>query len=400
MPKRILVLADGTGNEGGLLPDESRTNVYKLYRATRNDPESTIDPARQIAFYVAGIGTPIVGHTGTWRTIRETADKMLGGGITGKIIDCYLAVVSSWRPGDSVYLFGFSRGAYTARCVAHLLEIVGIPTRQAGGEALSFAPTDLRRIAKEAAAILFRFGLELPPSDERAATADAFRRRYGCETGRGVVPYFIGVWDTVAAIGIERFVKAGYDRHLPRDVMFVRHAMAIDEYRKDFARVPWGRTIRLRQPGEPEPFEQVWFAGDHSDIGGSYPEQESRLSDISLKWMADFIAEGLPVEGRIQIDDRFLHLHPSADGMMHDELMVGMGGTPLRWYPADRDVPVDADLHASVYERLALSEVRNFTSYGKYRPATLRNHARASGFFDERQDGPTASLAVAPSGQP
>src|SRR3954453_19280166 len=102
----------------------------------------------------------------------------------------------------------------------------------------------------------------------------------------GAVPYFVGVWDTVAAMGWERLFPSRYEKHLP-PVMFVRHAMAIDEYRKDFARAAWGSTHTMRPPvqGEPLPFKQVWFEGNHADIGGSYPENESRLSDIALDWI-------------------------------------------------------------------------------------------------------------------
>src|SRR6185437_12794182 len=108
----------------------------------------------------------------------------------------------------------------------------------------------------------------------------------------------------------------------------------------------------------------------------------SRLSDIALKWMVDFIERELPENDRIQIDHRVLVLFPSADGMMHDECMVGVSGSPLRWYPADRDVPGNAVLHPSVYERLQMESVRNYTTYGKYRPAPLRNHIQASRYFE------------------
>jgi hypothetical protein len=117
---------------------------------------------------------------------------------------------------------------------------------------------------------------------------------------------------------------------------------------------------------------------EHSDIGGSYPENESRLSDIALQWMSDFIANEIPEAGRVQIDRRVLTLFPSYDGMMHDECMVGIGGTPLHCYPRNRDVPSDATLHPTVYQRLELASVRNFTSYGPYRPA---NHAVAKKYF-------------------
>jgi hypothetical protein len=150
-----------------------------------------------------------------------------------------------------------------------------------------------------------------------------------------------------------------------------------------------GLTLLARSalpPGrlnEPDVFEQIWFAGNHADIGGSYPETESRLSDISLQWMVDFITKTSPEEGRVEVDPAYMALCPSPDGMMHDECMVGIGGSPAHWYPADRDVPVDAVLHPTVYERLALPSVRNYTSYAKYRPAPLRNHSKAKAYFED-----------------
>ena len=162
--------------------------------------------------------------------------------------------------------------------------------------------------------------------------------------------------------------------------------MAIDEFRKDFVRVPWGGTnLPLSYPGQPIAFEQIWFAGNHSDIGGSYPENESRLSDISLDWMTKFIEQEIPVEARVLINHEVLKLFPCSDGIMHDECMIGIGGTPLKWYPTDRDVPHDAILHSSVYERLEMTEVRNFVSTGQYRPATLRNHDKAKQYFEVPQ---------------
>jgi uncharacterized protein (DUF2235 family) len=123
MAKNILVFADGTGNEGGLLPDESRTNVYKLYRATRTGPDTIIDPKKQLAFYVRGIGTPSPRHNSAWDRLKETVSQMFGCGLTQKIMDCYVAILGVWEEGDRIYLFGFSRGAYTVRCLAHVLEV-------------------------------------------------------------------------------------------------------------------------------------------------------------------------------------------------------------------------------------------------------------------------------------
>src|SRR4051794_9089120 len=164
MTKNILIFADGTGNEGGLLPDESRTNVYKLFRATRTGPDSSNDPLKQVAFYVHGIGTPGEGHPALAARARYVAEQMFGFGFTSRVIDCYVAIISAWQPGDRIYLFGFSRGAYTARCVAHVLELFGIPTKQPGSDTISFEPASLRKVAKNAVRILFRFGM--PTKDD------------------------------------------------------------------------------------------------------------------------------------------------------------------------------------------------------------------------------------------
>lgn len=391
MAKNILIFADGTGNEGGLLPDESRTNVYQLYRATRVGPTSSIDPEKQLAFYIPGIGTPLPGRTSKWQQLKETAQQAYGGGITKKVIDCYVAIIGVWRPGDRIYLFGFSRGAYTVRCLAHVLELIGIPTKESNGHALNLDPKRLRKLAASAVATLYRFGLPIQDAKKRDNNAGSFCASHACITGpeQGAVPYFIGVWDTVAALGWAHLWPVTYDQHFPKTARFARHAMAIDEYRKDFVRVPWGGsgTVLQGQPGEPEPFQQIWFAGNHADIGGSYPDNESRLSDITLKWMADFIENELPAQARIQIDHAVLRYSPSSAGMMHDECMVGIGGSPLRWYPADRNVPTQAVLHHTVYERLQMPQVRNFTSYGPYRPAPLRNHEQAKKYFENLLTG-------------
>jgi hypothetical protein len=196
-----------------------------------------------------------------------------------------------------------------------------------------------------------------------------------------------------------------YDRHFSPDVQYARHLQSIDEGRKDFKRVAWGGRGTVKWPDrkdEPEQFDQIWFAGNHADIGGSYPENESRLSDITLKWMVDFISKEIPEPNRVIVDEGLLKLYPSSDGMMHDECMVGVGGTSLNWDRAVRDVPDTAQLHETVYERLAMKSVRNYTSFGPYRPAALENHLKAKKFFEADRSAaavmhpPTASVSPGP----
>ena len=195
-------------------------------------------------------------------------------------MDCYAAIISVWQPGDRIYLFGFSRGAYTARCVAHVLELVGIPTK-ANGHSLSLEPTALRAVAKAGVRTMYAFGLPVKNLDKRKRDLETFRATYDCliGVGTGAIPYFVGVWDTVAALGwthlaLSKVFSPAYDEHFVPGIPFARHAMAIDEYRRDFVRVPWGGsgTVPDGDIAEVTRFRQVWFAGNHSDVGGSYPE--------------------------------------------------------------------------------------------------------------------------------
>ena len=320
---------------------------------------------------------------------------MIGAGLTSRIVDCYAAIISVWQPGDRIYLFGFSRGAYTARCVAHVLELVGIPTKANGGP-LSLEPTALRGVAKAGVKTMYALGLPVKKLDKRKRNLEAFRAKYDCVigAGTGAIPYFVGVWDTVAALGwghfaVSKLIQATYDMHFVHDIPFGRHAMAIDEYRRDFVRVPWGGsgTVPDGDIAGVTRFRQVWFAGNHSDVGGSYPENKSQLSDIALKWMTDFISKEIPDESaRVVINEDFLHLNPSYDGMMHDELMVGHGPAHKIhfWAAGERKVDPHGELHETVLNRLGLPSVRNFLGYGPYRPKSLADHPTAKQFYQDQ----------------
>jgi uncharacterized protein (DUF2235 family) len=408
VPKNILIFADGTGNESGLLPDESRTNVYKLFRATRTGPDTTIDPNRQIAFYIPGVGTPGVTPPSFWKRIWKAIQQAVGGGLTSQIVDCYAAIISVWMPGDRIHLFGFSRGAYCVRCLAHVLEVIGLPTKEMSGEPLSLEPRSLRSVAKSAVTTLYRLGLPQPNEITRSENAKTFRSAHHCVTGAdsGAIPFAICIWDAVGAVGwlhvgvskivrLLPIVSSNYDRHFPPDVKFARHAMAIDEYRQDFLRVPWGGsgTVPNGSIENVTRFRQVWFAGNHSDIGGSYPENESRLSDITLEWMKTFIAKELPDEAtRIVVNDDLLRPYPDSAGMMHDELMVGHTRANLHiWPAAERKVDPAGELHETVIGRLKMSSVRNFTGFGPYRPKSLSEHPKAAEFYKAAASAPVAT---------
>lgn len=471
MPKNIIIFSDGTGQAGGLKPDQNLSNIYKLFRAARPGTESPINPAEQVAFYDAGLGTEADGGKIPFRpvqTFRKIWSAATGTGISRNIADCYEAILKHYEPGDRVFLFGFSRGAYTARCVGGVMSLCGVPTHAADGSPLPRYGKSLRRIADEAVSQVYEHGSGSDKpirKEERLEKARRFREKYGSQNEDGqsnVVPYFIGVFDTVAALGapgprrllmalglgvfvglltaaaagivslmpwfsfwpafsaftaaialallvgyvktsvktIRDFPMAGnvswhiaawrfrfYDNSLNTRVRFARHALAIDETRKDFARVPWAtRGEWPARPGEPEWLQQIWFAGNHSDIGGSYAEDESRLSDITLQWMAEQ-ATGLPQP--LQIDRTKLNLFPDAGGMQHCEVTSmkeshEWAGRFLDEEP--RKIDVQAVLHPTVMTRLALPGVLHYGARREYRPNNLNNHTKLGQYFNKKSE--------------
>ena len=164
-----------------------------------------------------------------------------------------------------------------------------------------------------------------------------------------------------------------YDKTLNPKVAFARHAISIDEARSSFQRVGWGAP-GIRKTSTPEWFVQQWFAGCHSDIGGSYLENESRLSDISLKWMLDAACSvGL------KYDPSVLRLYPDPTGPQHDEAK----GSIFRFAGTHaRHIGADYPLHPSVIERFKCDSVLNYDTVGAYRPENLRGHDAVKQYYD------------------
>jgi uncharacterized protein (DUF2235 family) len=467
MARNILIFSDGTGQGGGLTVDERRSNVYKLYRATRSAPDTCVPPNRQIAFYDPGLGSSRDSEHirfSPWRKIYNVLAQAMGLGLTQNIIDCYAFLIQHWQEGDRVYLYGFSRGAYTVRCLGGVMAYCGIPVTE-GGKPIFRDPETARRIAREAVVGVYQHGLGRKAErfkTQRHELALAFRERYGTNVKpegaysgwSNVVPHFIGVWDTVAAVGVSTprklvmaaailavlwgvlalaywslalFVPAPwltyrawiaawavvaaliavwlylrthlawtsqtsfpllrtlhlrawkmafYDTYLNPRVQYAKHALAIDENRQDFRRVEWTYKSSQGRGKSDDWFEQVWFAGVHSDIGGSYPEAESRLSDIALGWMVE---RSLSANDPILVDDAYLRIYPDPAGSQHDEIKSGR----FRWSRELREIPVDAPLHPSVIERFELDGVVHYDAVGEYRPEPLRNHRDAHSYFED-----------------
>jgi hypothetical protein len=182
-------------------------------------------------------------------------------------------------------------------------------------------------------------------------------------------------WET---IHLTTFRQKSYDEHLDERVRYARHAISIDERRADFKRVPWGGALAVVDGATMDRFEQIWFAGNHADIGGGYPENESRLSDIALRWMIEAASDRLSEEGLL-LDRNVLELNSAADGMQHDEtrnVLFRLAGK------SDRDPKPEAVLHRTVIERFNLPGVLQYDVIAPYRPEALRGHSQFPGAYD------------------
>lgn len=316
MPKNIVLCCDGTANQFA----EDRTNVVKLaYTLQQN-------PARQIVFYHPGLGTmePAGALSPLSRKITRLLGLAIGYGLQADVRDAYVYLMNNFEPEDRVFLFGFSRGAYTVRALASLLHMYGLIAR--GNEPL--VPYAIRMLM----AIQRLDARGKDRSEERKryfGLAKAFQEtfsRVACK------PHFVGVWDTVSSVGwIENQLRLPYVADNP-DIQIGRHAIALDERRAFFRTNLWRPKPPPAHSG-PKDLKQVWFAGVHCDVGGGYPEAKSATSKIPLAWMlreaqaAGLIVDGARADlvlGRAGGD----YVAPDPNGPLHESL------TAL-WWPAE-----------------------------------------------------------------
>jgi uncharacterized protein (DUF2235 family) len=293
MSKNIVICCDGTGNEYGF----ANSNVVKLYW-TLSAQE------KQIAYYHPGVGTMgarnALSAFGKWWT--EVRGKAFGYGFSDNIADVYSFLMGEFDPGDQVFIFGFSRGAYTARALCGLLHMFGLLTR--GNEGL------------------IPYALRLYKSNDpcKFEIARGFRTTFSVPCA----PYFLGLWDTVSSVGWVLDPIHVHGGHLPYtaalpDVAVIRHAVSIDERRAFF------RQNLFKAPGPAnQDLKEVWFAGVHSDVGGSYAEAESGLSKIALRWMlCEAQSAGLWLDPQKVIDvlgGQLPYVPSDAKGTLHKSL--------------------------------------------------------------------------------
>lgn len=348
MPKNIVVCCDGTGNS--VEKPDNDSNVVKLY--------STLDFSGkdQVGYYHPGVGTmgdPMARNklSSLWSRIKGLA---FGGGLLNNVGDAYRFIMNTYEEGDRIFLFGFSRGAYTVRALAGVLHMFG--ALQAGNEGL--VPYLLKMYAKRTR-----------DAQRMKNTFDA-ATPFKARISRACPLHFVGVWDTVSSYGwIYNPVRLPYTAQNP-DMKNGRHAISIDERRCFFQKNVWGDQL------EGQSIKQVWFAGVHSDVGGSYCEPESGLSKLALEWMmAEAQSCGLKfdaIKAPVMLSSPLApgRVAPNAEGMLHNSL------TPLWWLAeflphrffdektrkakwriplgCTREIPQRSVLHESVREKLKL----------------------------------------------
>ncbi len=370
MAKRLIVCCDGTWN---FADQPSKTNVTKVaLTVCRRDAD-----IEQRVYYGSGVGTR------RWEHMRGGA---FGVGLSHNVLDAYRFLVDNYEPGDQLYLFGFSRGAFTARSLAGLVRNAGILRKE---------HTDRLKEAW----VLYRSRTDKPTG----TASTLFRRAYSHETGIR----FIGVWDTVGSLGIPvpkpRWLAAGvnlvnrrwafHDTALSSWVEGAFQALAIDEQRGPFHPTLWHQQpdatytgpALTRKTDKDQVLKQVWFTGVHCDVGGGY--KGTALSDIALLWMVDqarnyglkFDDAALSEYGpRVMVPDETTDFRVNCHvmGMLHDS-RTGLYRLTHR-VPRPIGEAKDNDGHTDGRECLSRTAKQRYDRDASYRPPELQRYLEQS----------------------
>jgi uncharacterized protein (DUF2235 family) len=297
--RNIIICCDGTGNE----ISENISNVLKLYRCLRKTEKTS---PRQLVFYDPGVGT--LERPDPWHKLKQDFNAILGlatgYGLDDNVLAAYAFLVHTYQAGDQIYLFGFSRGAYTVRVLAGLIHKVGLITPEqvnlAGSGLIAYKQFSSDEAPKLRAKI--KSAIDVAAAEDAAPqtafdNAAQFAR---ITSSRWPTIRFVGVWDTVASVIVprpDRFYWPSLEELaftlVNPSVQTFRQAISMDERRCMFRLKKWDDPQTFKHNrfndahAEPQDILQVWFAGVHADIGGGYPEKESGLSKYPLLWMID-----------------------------------------------------------------------------------------------------------------
>lgn len=295
-PRQLVLLCDGTNNN--LTGRRNDTNLVKLAELLAASPD-----AQRLLCYDPGVGNPgeLPGAT-TWDQLQRRLERIgglaFGRGVFENMAESYLFLMRHYRPGDRIYIFGFSRGAFTARSVAGLINLFGILPAQC--EAL--VPT-----------LLHVYFSSRDDDASWRAIAEQVLRVFGTPVLRPNV-HFIGVWDTVASVGMPPFGARFTALPQPdgKRYLHVRQALALDEHRSQFEPRLYARNNGpfTAADGTPGSLVQLWFPGAHCDAGGGYGPAESALSDNALAWLvSEAVGQGLRLSHQGQALDSEARVH-------------------------------------------------------------------------------------------
>lgn len=388
--KNIIICCDGTNNQ----LDGEFSNVAKLYSVLEKIP------GQQVVYYDPGVGT--LGDPRfalrTTQALSRYLGLAFGYGFRENISEAYAFLMDTYEEGDRIFLFGFSRGAFTVRSLAGVLHTCGLVEKR----------------NQNLLPYLFRIHMRSSDTPEDGVRAGGDGGKvYGKEAAkrfkeiyaRTVRPHFLGIFDTVTSLGwVHRRTYYPYSTQNP-DVRTVRHAVSIDERRAQYRSNLWtasdGQDVR-----------EVWFSGVHSDIGGGYPEEESGLAKIPLAWMvAEAYAAGLRVDiakygqivlGENQQPGRAPYVAPDPAARLHESLagpwwLLEYVPTRSRWKNSPlrlpraqyRDLRGRPFIHQSVLDRVrdvpGYRPPELFDKDGDIRPALRIEPYPASPFYPERK---------------
>jgi uncharacterized protein (DUF2235 family) len=353
---RLALFLDGTWNT---LDDN--TNVWRLKALTAKHGN---DGLQQLTYYSRGVGTTVG---------EKVRGGVLGVGIERNVARAYEWLVETYEPGDEIFIFGFSRGAYTARSLAGLIALCGLlkPGAPLGTGQLF----DRYRRGDERRTIRW-----LKARDADGTLTDASREERWMLTYAMAVPVkMVGVWDTVGALGVptpaihllnkipglSRSSYAFLHTGLRLPIENGYHALAIDEHRAPFKPTLWTKKFKNGvTPGEMAPpravanVEQRWFAGAHANVGGGY--RDDLLSQLPLQWIMDKAAHhGLAFRADVIIEPGALETRPRdsygefAKGLYRyvAQPFYRLIGAPPEIFGRDRDETVNETIDGSVFER-------------------------------------------------
>lgn len=345
MPRNLVVCLDGTRNE----PETGTTNVIRAFQIAAKDDVQSV-------YYDPGVGT-LGARSATTRvgkTLTRISGLLMGHGVKENVEEAYQFLMHNYGAGDRIFIFGFSRGAYTALALTGMLRTVGLLRPEAD----NLIPYAMKLYAKS--------GKE----GQRNAEEDEFwqlRAWFNSSFGKPDFPdrfarqvHFLGIWDAVKAVGWLNWraklqeARWPFTRKVP-NVRYGRHALAVNERRRQYPVYRFDRH-EVQKPGGR--LREMWFAGVHSDVGGTFRD-DHRLSDIALKWMLD---EAIAADLRIDADAYTEHLGIAPGDQLPQDACLGkihpngFGWAILGLGWRRRVIQRGDEIHESVHDRIAASQ--------------------------------------------